>query len=387
MNRMSDFILPGHPKWDQFFNCFTWVFKNESIWKHSDAKNGLAIPYKIEGNKVIIGVMGFHEAYHPALIYALKNVGLTDEEIIINLINYQRYGAFGDTEFHFNFHKYFSGSIRREQKDRKIHFRFIPWCGLGDLVIATGIIREIHANFPQIRISVESLYPELFNFPFLEKPDLENSTTEVHTNNGYPLTFEPDLKTTYVNKLHMSMQIKTGLKWELSKSKGEINIGNTLNPVRTKLHYYGHYWLINSGWHTICKTKYYPYYQQVVDLLKDKITFIQYGRNFKWDCNVENECNEPLRGVLSMVDQTDNILELAAAFHDCDGSLGGGSANHLHFAKAFNKKAVGIFGGNERDTIFGYSEHSNLFSDSFECEKSIWGNHSFYWPGCKVQLA
>jgi ADP-heptose:LPS heptosyltransferase len=63
---------------------------------------------------------------------------------------------------------------------------------------------------------------------------------------------------------------RTGMKPDIFFSKGELSLPRQVE---------GKYWIINAGVKNDYTLKYYPYYQEVVDLLKDKIKFVQVGHS------------------------------------------------------------------------------------------------------------
>jgi len=63
---------------------------------------------------------------------------------------------------------------------------------------------------------------------------------------------------------------RTGMKPDIFFSKEELSLPRQVE---------GKYWIINAGVKNDYTLKYYPYYQQVVDLLKDKIKFVQVGHS------------------------------------------------------------------------------------------------------------
>ena len=75
-----------------------------------------------------------------------------------------------------------------------------------------------------------------------------------------------------------------------------------VSPVLVKTGYDKPYWAINAGSKGDYTLKQYPYYQEVVDLLKDKVQFVQIG---------DNAHNHPaLKGVIDMRGQTPRLRDL-----------------------------------------------------------------------------
>ncbi len=108
-------------------------------------------------------------------------------------------------------------------------------------------------------------------------------------------------------------------------------------PALVKAGLEGPYWVINAGSKDDMSLKQYPFYQEVVDLLKDKITFIQIGQ--------KSHNHRPLEGVVDMVDQT-NLRELFRLIQKAEGVISCVSLP-MHVAAAFSKPCVVVAGARE----------------------------------------
>ena len=104
-------------------------------------------------------------------------------------------------------------------------------------------------------------------------------------------------------------------------------------------------------------------WQKVVNILKDKILFIQpHLKGVKKLLNaIHIDCN--FRGALSILNYCDLFL--------------GTHSGYSHAAAALNKDAVNIFGGWISPSIIGYKTHTNIYVDSPEspCGSKIRCNH------------
>lgn len=110
------------------------------------------------------------------------------------------------------------------------------------------------------------------------------------------------------------------------------------------------YWVINSGSKSDYTLKQYPYYQEVINLLKDKITFVQVG--------VKNHLHSPLENVIDMVGAT-NHRELMRLVYHAEGVITCVSYP-MHIAAAFSKPCIVVAGGRESVRWEYYQGHRYL---------------------------
>ena len=115
------------------------------------------------------------------------------------------------------------------------------------------------------------------------------------------------------------------------QEKAWMNQVQEITRVRTK------FWLVNNGWKNDYPAKWWPWYQEVVDRLRGKITFVQVGET---DHN-----HPPLRGVINLVGKTDTRQLCRLCWH-AEGVLCGVTFL-MHVAAALQKPAVILAGGRE----------------------------------------
>ena len=339
-------ILPDHPLWLKFITML---------------RNSFNLPehFLPDRQEIRIDVESYGStARLVETYYCLKSLGLSQGDLIKNLVDFKRYGGYSDEEIIYNVQKQFYRPINPQK--RKIIL--IGHIGLGDAVIITGVIREIIKACPACEIDIRTNHKDLFTFnPNITKLNDEAEDVEKYIFDIFylPLGLSFNLHDLILNKLnygtlwHRFAQIKLKLQWDEKNTKPDLHLENTKNPVREKIGFKGRYWLINSGFHKYALHKWYPYYQKVVDLLRGKIQFIQHGG--------PGDTHAPLDGALSLVGQT-SPLELAAAFRDCQGSLGGASS-HAHFAAAFDRPCVAITGGREPPEMTRNNNQCSLFKN------------------------
>jgi ADP-heptose:LPS heptosyltransferase len=97
------------------------------------------------------------------------------------------------------------------------------------------------------------------------------------------------------------------------------------------------FWLVNAGVKSDITTKQYPWYQEVIDRLQGKVLFAQVGRT--------EHMHKPLRGVVNLLDQTDDRQLMRMVYHS-EGVLCG-TTFLMHLAAALEKPAVILAGGRE----------------------------------------
>jgi ADP-heptose:LPS heptosyltransferase/ubiquinone/menaquinone biosynthesis C-methylase UbiE len=125
-----------------------------------------------------------------------------------------------------------------------------------------------------------------------------------------------------------------------------------LGPLSIKTGHTGDYWIINAGTKNDYTLKQYPFYQEVVDLLKDKITLVQIG--------LKPHGHKPLNGVIDMVGKTDNLRELFRLIYFAKGVISCVSLP-MHVAAAFRKPCVVIAGAREGTRWELYPNHQFIY--------------------------
>jgi len=114
-----------------------------------------------------------------------------------------------------------------------------------------------------------------------------------------------------------------------------------MNQVEEVFGYKGKFWLLNCGIKPDYPAKQWPVHcwQKLVDLLEDKVQFVQVGEL------VEGHEHRPLRGVLSLLGKTD-LRQLIRLSYHAEGGVSHVSLLH-HLTAAWQKPQVTIAGGRE----------------------------------------
>lgn len=214
----------------------------------------------------------------------------------------------------------------------------------GDVVVLTGAVRSLHLAHPgQFAVNVDTSFAAAWEHsPDVAGPEemarhAPAETVEVH----YPAINrcgrEPiHMLAAYCE--HLSEQLGVPVPprtnrphlW-LSRREREW-----LNQAEEAGHR-GKFWLLNAGVKQDYTAKQYPFYQEVVDLLRGRVTFVQVGRG--------EHLHRPLRGVIDMVGKTDDRQLIRLAYH-AQGVLCGVTCL-MHLAAGLEKPAVVVAGGRE----------------------------------------
>ena len=223
----------------------------------------------------------------------------------------------------------------------------------GDTMTLTAAVKCLHEQFPgQFLTAVETSCPAIWE----ENPDIvaaepdferieahyhliqESGNRPVHFIQGYTEHLAkvlgiPLRLTTNRPHLYLSQQEKDWMNqvWEVTK-----------NPSP--------YWIINAGVKHDYTAKQYPWFQEVVDLLRGKVRFAQIGKS--------SDLHTPLNGVVNLIDKTSDRALIRLIYH-AQGILSGVSFP-MHLAAAFEKSAVIIAGGREPRLWNSYPTQSLL---------------------------
>jgi len=242
----------------------------------------------------------------------------------------------------------------------------------GDILVMTNAIRDLHLAHPGKFITdVRTPASDIFvNNPYITKLQYdEGEYNKINTwfasNIGktkmlgdinvidmqYPLIHQSGARGAHFAEGHREFLEET-LKIKISQTKirPEIYLSeqekNLPRLIKDK------YWVINSGSKSDYTLKQYPYYQEVVDLLKDKIQLVQIG--------VKSHLHQPLRGVIDMVGKTDNLRDLFRLIYHAEGVITCVSLP-MHVAAAFKKPCVVVAGAREGTRWELYPNHRFIY--------------------------
>jgi len=236
----------------------------------------------------------------------------------------------------------------------------------GDILVSTNALRDLHKAYPgkyqtEMRTPCNVIFE---NNPYYTKLSYDENEyqkfeRELHKGdkNGATFVLGEDI---LVIDLHYPIIHTSGevgqhfgyghtewleevLEVKIPKTsiRPEIYLSQTerewLSPVLVTTGYDKPYWVINAGSKGDYTLKQYPQYQGVVDLLKDKVKFVQIG--------LRGHNHIPLNGVIDMVGKTDD----RKLYRIINGALGVLTcvSYPMHIAAAFSKPCVVVAGGRE----------------------------------------
>jgi|GEM_PF-1886325 len=169
----------------------------------------------------------------------------------------------------------------------------------GDILIMSVAIRSLYKAYPnKYMIDVRSPCNEIFNNnPYIQKIPISNNAKvneaieKLKKNDNLPPILVEDTKyiISHYPLIHISgmsglpfadghrmfLAQKLGIEIPRTGMKPDIFFSNEELALPRQIK--GKYWLINAGIKNDYTLKYYPYYQEVVNLLKDKIQVVQVG--------------------------------------------------------------------------------------------------------------
>lgn len=215
----------------------------------------------------------------------------------------------------------------------------------GDILVSTCAIRDLHKAYPgeyQTDIRVPTGCEQIFyHNPFItpisdddrEAKKIQMSYSDIHNSgwSGRPFVG--------AHAMDLAKEIgrpipSTSLRPEIYLSQDDILWPN---PVLKEYGYEGQYWIINAGVKNDYTLKYYHRYQEVIDLLKGKVQFVQVGQ-------LEHN-HPPLKDTIDMRGKT-NLRELFRLSYHAEGSVNAVSLQMVIMA-ALAKPCVVVNGGRE----------------------------------------
>jgi ADP-heptose:LPS heptosyltransferase/2-polyprenyl-3-methyl-5-hydroxy-6-metoxy-1,4-benzoquinol methylase len=252
----------------------------------------------------------------------------------------------------------------------------------GDILVMTNALRDLHKAYPDVMIDVRTPCPEIFeNNPHIRKFDYDNDRFEkINTwfqNNGSADNndtrvgyFEdvtvvdmhyPAIHTSGTNGNHFCeghgkfLEFLFGIKLNQTEIRPEIFMTEQeklwMSPALIKGGHKGKYWVINAGSKGDYTLKQYHKYQEVVDMFKDEITFVQIGQI--------GHNHEPLQGCIDLRGKT-SVRELFRLIHKSEGVLTCVSFP-MHIAAALSKPCVVVAGAREGTRWELYPNHQFIY--------------------------
>jgi len=222
---------------------------------------------------------------------------------------------------------------------------------VGDIAMMTIAVRDLHLAYPgEYQTDVRTRWPDVWlNNPYITS--IKDGTAE-RLEIGYPLIQNAG-----------SMSFSDGFRLDLADQLGIDIPFTSMNPdlhlmdkekddniVWNEFNYSGNYWVLNAGYKADIPLKHYPFWQEVVNLLKNKIQIVQIGTT--------NDVHTELDSVYNLIGKT-SVRDLIKVIYWSEGTIGPLSCQFL-IAAAFNKPSVIIAGGKEPPRWHTYNYHRYL---------------------------
>lgn len=235
----------------------------------------------------------------------------------------------------------------------------------GDVVVMTAAIRDLMTRFHhRFRVAVDTLYPELWqNNPHVLPPEeLGNPFTTLKME--YPAIHQSNVSSRhFVEAYHAFLRAEFGIDLQLRAFRGDIHLSEREKegpPAHLAGFLPEKYWLLCPCAKPDFTAKWWSTesWQDLVDLAKGQISFVQVGSLKDW--------NPELRGTINAVGKT-SLRDLIALVYHCEGIVSLVSLP-MHLAAAVPMKpgprklrpCVVIAGGREPAHWEAYPGHAFL---------------------------
>ena len=211
----------------------------------------------------------------------------------------------------------------------------------GDVLIMSGTIRDLHKAYPKeyqtdVRSPCNAIYqynPYITSLSNDEAETIEMQYPLIH-HSGYTGLHFSDGHRLFLQEYLKKRIPKTSMRPDIFFSQDEKN---WIKQVKTEFDYDGKYWIINAGIKNDYTLKRYPFYQEVVNLLKGKVTFVQVGHDAHTHPRIE--------GTLDLRGKTGHRQLFRLSYH-AEGAVCAVSYQMV-IMQALNKPCVVINGGRE----------------------------------------
>ena len=238
---------------------------------------------------------------------------------------------------------------------------------LGDTVLLTGLVRDIHRAYPdQYEIQVDTNFTNVWwNNPHVTKFS-EGSLprpTRVEVGWGDAIRWNSYARVGNGKEMkhilawyHYDFEKKTGLHVPVTDPHPDLHFSQEERPPRIQ----GRYWVIFSGGKLDLTNKHWHAhrYQEVVDRLRP------YGLNFV-QCGATHtkHIHPPISGALNMVGKTENVRDLWNIIMHAEGVICP-VTGAMHIAAALARPCGVVAGGREEPWFEAYVDSFNAFGAS-----------------------
>ena len=237
---------------------------------------------------------------------------------------------------------------------------------LGDTVLLTSLIRDIHKAYPgEYEIMVDTNFTNVWwHNPYVVKFEQGSLPRPKHVEvgwgdairwNAYARVGDKKEMKHILAWYHYDFSRKTGIEVPVTDPWPDLHLSQDERPPRIQ----GRYWVILSGGKLDLTNKHWHAhrYQEVVDRLRP------YGLNFV-QCGATHtkHVHPPINGALNMVGKTENVRDLWNIIMHSDGVLCP-VTGAMHIAAAFQRPCVVISGGREEPWFEAYVDNFKAFGE------------------------
>lgn len=235
---------------------------------------------------------------------------------------------------------------------------------LGDTVLLTGLVRDIHRAHPgEYEIMPETNWTNVWwNNPHVstfEEHSLPKAQ-RVEVGWGDAIKWNAYAKFGDQKKMrhilawyHYDFTRKTGIEVPVTDPRPDLY----LSPAEVKPRIHGRYWVVLSGGKLDLTNKHWHAHrvQETVDRLRSYgLQFVQCGATHS------SHIHPPLKNVLNLVGKTDNVRDFWNIILHSEGVICP-VTGAMHIAAAFNKPCVVIAGGREEPWFEAYVNNFSAF--------------------------
>ena len=222
---------------------------------------------------------------------------------------------------------------------------------IGDTAMLTIAVRDLHLAHPgQYQTDVRTRWPDLWlHNPYITP--MEEDEGE-HLDIGYPLIQNAGSQSfSDAFRLDLADQLGIEIPWtSMDVDIYLIDQEKEDNIVEREFSYRGKFWVLNASHKADAVLKAYPFWQEVVDLLKNKIQIIQVG--------TADDPHPELENVFSLIGKT-SLRDLLKLIYWSEGTIGPISLQFV-LATAWGRPSVIIAGGKEPPRWQMYNYHRYL---------------------------
>ena len=233
---------------------------------------------------------------------------------------------------------------------------------LGDTVLLTGLVRDIHRAYPgQYEIQVDTHWTPVWqNNPYVTTFADPTTARRVEIDWGDAIRWNSQIpqgaqreKRHILSWYHYDFEKKTGISVPVTDPRPDLHLTAAERVRRIP----GRYWVLLAGGKLDLTVKHWHAHrmQEVVDALRqDQIACVQVGASHS------SHIHPPLQGVTNLIGQTENVRDLWNIILHADGVICG-VTGAMHIAAAFERPCVVHAGGREEPWFEAYRNEDHAF--------------------------